>query len=166
MCSVTQLCPPLCNPMNCSSRGSSVHGIFQTRILGQVAISSPEEGGTQSKDWVSSHFLFPTQGLNTGLLVGSLPLSHLDSPVSSKSGGNSFTLSTNLQSRFHERNGKKDIFLFIWNGNHIKGNGNPLQYSCLQNSIDGGAWKAVVRGVTKSWTRLSDSHFHLHVFTS
>ena len=36
------------------------------------------------------------------------------------------------------------------------GNGNPLQYSCLENSMDGGAWKATVRGVTKSWTRLSD----------
>ena len=37
-----------------------------------------------------------------------------------------------------------------------EGNGNPLQYSCLENSMDGGAWWATVHGVTKSWTRLSD----------
>ena len=36
------------------------------------------------------------------------------------------------------------------------GNGNPLQYSCLENPMDRGAWKAAVHGVAKSWTRLSD----------
>ena len=37
-----------------------------------------------------------------------------------------------------------------------EGNGNPLQYSCLENPMEGGAWQATVHGVTKSWTRLSD----------
>ena len=37
-CSVTQLCPTLCDPMDCNPLGSSFHGIFQTRILEQVAI--------------------------------------------------------------------------------------------------------------------------------
>ena len=37
-----------------------------------------------------------------------------------------------------------------------EGNGNPLQYSCLENSMDGGAWWATVHGVTKSRTRLSE----------
>ena len=36
------------------------------------------------------------------------------------------------------------------------GYGNPLQYSCLENSMDRGAWWAVVHGVAKSWTVLSD----------
>ena len=36
------------------------------------------------------------------------------------------------------------------------GNGNPLQYSCLENSMDRGAWWAPVYGVTKSQTQLSD----------
>ena len=40
-----------------------------------------------------------------------------------------------------------------------EGNDNPLQYSCLENSMDRGAWGAVVLGVTKSQTRLSDFHF-------
>ena len=35
------------------------------------------------------------------------------------------------------------------------GNGNPLQYSCLENPMDGGAWWAAVLGVAKSWTQLS-----------
>ena len=35
-------------------------------------------------------------------------------------------------------------------------NGNPLQYSCLENPMDGGAWWATVHGVTQSWTPLSD----------
>ena len=33
-----------------------------------------------------------------------------------------------------------------------KGNGNPLQYSCLENPMEGGAWWATVHGVAKSWT--------------
>ena len=33
-----------------------------------------------------------------------------------------------------------------------EGNGNPLQYSCLENSMDRGAWRAAVHRVTKSWT--------------
>ena len=34
-----------------------------------------------------------------------------------------------------------------------EGNGNPLQYSCLDNPMDKGAWRAIFRGVAKSWTR-------------
>ena len=37
-----------------------------------------------------------------------------------------------------------------------EGNGNPLQYSCLENSMDRGAWWATVHGVVKSQTRLSN----------
>ena len=40
-----------------------------------------------------------------------------------------------------------------------EGNGNPLQYSCLENPMDGGAWWATVHGVAKSRTRLSDFTF-------
>ena len=43
-----------------------------------------------------------------------------------------------------------------------EGNGNPLQYSCLENPMDGGAWWAVVHGATKSQTRLSDFPFTFH----
>ena len=40
-----------------------------------------------------------------------------------------------------------------------EGNGNPLQYSCLENSMDRGAWWATVHGVAKNQTRLSNFTF-------
>ena len=45
-----------------------------------------------------------------------------------------------------------------------EGNGTPLQYSCLENPMDGGAWKAAVHGVVEGRTQLSDftSTFHFH----
>ena len=67
MCSVAQLCPPVCDPMDCSPPDSSVHGILQARILEWVAISSFKG-------------IFPAQGSILCLLrflhwqVDSLPL--------------------------------------------------------------------------------------------
>ena len=43
-----------------------------------------------------------------------------------------------------------------------EGDGTPLQYSCLENPTDGGAWKAVVHGVAEGRTRLSDFTFTFH----
>ena len=67
----------------------------------------------------------------------------------------------------------KQNFMFSYNWNSIcslekilhvfisgEGNGNPLQYSCLENPRDKGAWWAAVYGVAKSRTWLSDFHFH------
>ena len=47
-----------------------------------------------------------------------------------------------------------------------EGDGTPLQYSCLENPMDGGAWKDAVHEVTKSQTRLSNFTFtfHFHAF--
>ena len=56
-----------------------------------------------------------------------------------------------------------------------EGNSNPLQYYCLENPMERGAWKAAVYGVAKSWTRLSDftslhftsvhfTHTHTHIY--
>ena len=48
-------------------------------------------------------------------------------------------------------------------GKHFgEGNGTPLQYSCMENPMDGGAWQAVVHGVAKSRTRLSNFTFTFH----
>ena len=49
-----------------------------------------------------------------------------------------------------------------------EGNGTPLQYSCLENPMDGGSWWAAAHGVAKSWTRLkrlssSSSSIYLYV---
>ena len=43
-----------------------------------------------------------------------------------------------------------------------EGNGTPLQYSCLENPMDGGAWWAAIYGVAQSGTRLSDFTFTFH----
>ena len=46
-----------------------------------------------------------------------------------------------------------------------EGNGNPVQYSCLENPMEGGAWWATVNGVIKSWTRLSDlTSLHIYIY--
>ena len=39
------------------------------------------------------------------------------------------------------------------------GNGNPLQYSCLENSMDTGAWQAIVHGFAKNRTQLNNFHY-------
>ena len=43
-----------------------------------------------------------------------------------------------------------------------EGSGTPLQYSCLENPMDGGAWWAAVHGIAKSRTRLNDVTFNFH----
>ena len=43
-----------------------------------------------------------------------------------------------------------------------EGNGTPPQYSCLENPMDGGAWRAEVQGVAEGWARLSDFTFSFH----
>ena len=43
-----------------------------------------------------------------------------------------------------------------------EGNGTPLQYSCLENPMDGGAWWVAVHGIAKSRTRLNDFTFTFH----
>ena len=68
-CLVSMLCPALCNPMDCSPWGSSLHGISQARILEWAAISFSRES-SQPTD----------QTYVPAWQVNSLPLSHLGSP--------------------------------------------------------------------------------------
>ena len=59
-----------------------------------------------------------------------------------------------------------DVGLIPGSGRSLeKGNGNPLQYSCLENSMDRGAWWTTVHGVTKSQTWLS-THIHRKALNS
>ena len=54
-----------------------------------------------------------------------------------------------------------DLGLFLGLGRSVgEENGNPLQYSCLKNPMDKGAWQATVHGVTKSDTQLSNEQLH------
>ena len=51
----------------------------------------------------------------------------------------------------------EDIGSIPWLGRSTEeGNGNPLQYSCLDNSVDRGAWWATAHGVTNRWTLFND----------
>ena len=59
----------------------------------------------------------------------------------------------------------RDMGLIPGSGRSLGGgNGNPLQYSCLENSMDREAWWATVHGVTRSWMWLS-THTHTHTHT-
>ena len=49
-----------------------------------------------------------------------------------------------------------------WGRTAGEGNGNPLQYSCLENSVDRGAWLATVQGIATSWTRWAIDHSRAH----
>ena len=74
MCSVTQLCPTLCNHMNYSLLGSSVHRIFQARILEQVAVSFSRRVPTQGsslhfRHWQTDSLPLGHQGIPSSLLV-------------------------------------------------------------------------------------------------
>ena len=52
---------------------------------------------------------------------------------------------------------KRDVGLILGSGRSLGGgHGNPLQYSCLKNSMDRGAWQVTVHGVTNGQTQLSD----------
>ena len=53
-------------------------------------------------------------------------------------------------------------FLYITRIKVVFSNGTPLQYSCLENPMDGGAWWGAVHGVARSRTRLSDFTFTFH----
>ena len=57
----------------------------------------------------------------------------------------------------------EQVLLLLWcRGFSGEGDGTSLQYSCLENSMDGGAWWAAVHGITESQTRLSDFTFTFH----
>ena len=57
---------------------------------------------------------------------------------------------------------KEATFIEVSSTSHGEGSGTSLQYSSLENPMDGGAWWAAVHGITKSQTRLSDFTFTFH----
>ena len=92
LCLVAQLCLTLCSPMDCGPAGSSVHGIFQARILEQVAISY-SRGSSQPKD---------RTGVSCVSCMGRwifffLPLYHLGSPINASVQFSRLVVSNSLQ---------------------------------------------------------------------
>ena len=122
-----QSCPTLCDLLDCSPPGSSVHGILQASILERVAISSCR-GSSQPRDRTCASYVscigrwFFTTNATWEALCISEELANLSG----------------------------------------EGNGTPLQYSCLENPMGGGAWWAAVHGVVKSRAQLSDFTFTFH----
>ena len=140
-CLVAKLCWTLCDPMDCSPPGSSVHGILQAKILEWVAMSL-SRGSSWPKDQtcisciVGGFFTAELPGKpNLGMLVvKNLPINAGDSRDAGSVPG----------------------------GERSPGGGhdNPLQYSCLENPMDRGAWRAMVHRVTKSQTCLKQLSTH------
>ena len=76
------------------------------------------------------------------------------------------TATSLLCAHMEERETRSSLmYLFFFDSSHGmcgEGNGTPLQYSCLENPMDGGAWWAAVHGVARSQTRLSNFTFTFH----
>ena len=129
LCLLAQSCPTLCNPMDCSPPGSSVHGDSPGKNTAVVCYALLQE-------------IFPTQGSNLGLPHCRQILYYLAFP-----GG--------LEGKASAHNAGDRGSIPESGRSPGEGNGNPLQYSCLENPMDGGAWEAAAHGVAKSRTRLS-----------
>ena len=168
LCLIVQLCPTLCDPMDCSLPGSCVHGDSPGKNTG-VGCHALLQG------------IFPTQGSNSGLPHCRQILYHLSRQGSTRilageahpfSRGSSHqgiklgspalqadSLPTELP---RKPSGKEPacqcrkwnrLRFNLWFGKiHWSRYGNPLQYSCLENPMDRGAWWATVHRVTKSRT--------------
>ena len=122
-----QSCPTLCDPIDSSASGSPVPGILQARTLEWVAIFLLQCMKVKSESEVAQSCLTLSDPMDCSL------------PGSSIHGI--------FQARALEWGAI--AFSRISPG---EGNGNPLQYSCLENPMAGGAWWATVSGVTKSLT--------------
>ena len=115
---------------------------------------------------------FPRQECWSGLPFsssGDLPNPGIEptSPVSPGLSGEFFTTSaiykiglptwlSGQESNCHAGDAEDRGLIPGWGRSPEEENGNPLQYSCLENSMDKGAWWAILHGVAKSWARLSD----------
>ena len=158
---VAQACPTLCGPMDCSLPGFSVQRVWEWVVI-------PFSKGS-----------FQSQGSNPGLPhCRQIPyhLSHQGSPqthvyylapvvgrrrqwhptpvlLPEKSHGWRSQVGWSPWGR--SESDRTERLHFHFSSSCIgEGNGNPLQYSCLENPRDRGAWWAAVYGVAQSWTRL------------
>ena len=145
--------------MDCSPPVSSVHGIPQARILELIAISS-YRGSSRPRDWTLASCIWQVDS----------PLSHQGSQHQKLLLLNAGRRVQILYGRTRESLWASQVVLVVKNppGNDLRdegsipgwgrspggGHGNPLQYSCLENPMDRGAWRATVHWVAKSRTRL------------
>ena len=144
-----QLCLTRCNPMDCSLPGSSVHGIFQTRILEWVVMPSsrvsslPRDRARVSEvylHWQVDSLPLVPPGKSLDILVLRCEYVLLQSFCGSSDSKESACNAGELGPIPGSGRSPEE------------GNSLPLQYSCLENPVDQGAWWATVHEVTKSLT--------------
>ena len=132
---VSQSCPTLCDPLDCSPLGSSVHGILQARIVEWVAIPFLR-GSSWPKDWI--HISHKADRFFTvwATMKPIVKVYH------------------NLILKIWKLGCELFFFLTVPMVCGGEGNGNPLQCSFLENPRDRGTWWAAIYGVAQSWTWL------------
>ena len=131
---VAKLCPTFCSPMDCSPPGSSVHWVFLAWIVSGLPFPTPFD--------TLCHVIL-TKFLWFILLLSTSISEYRTSLVSQMVKASAYNVGDPGSIPGLGRSPGE-------------GNGNPLQYSCLENPMDGGAWWAAVHGVAKSQTWLSD----------
>ena len=130
---ITQLCPTLCDPMDCSL---------------------PSMGFSRQEYWSGLPFPSPGDLPNPGIEPRS-PVLQADSlPAEPPATPEGLPCSSN--SKESACNTGVPGSISGSGRSYGEENGNPLQYSCLENPMDRGAWWATVYGIPNSWTRLND----------
>ena len=125
---------------------SSIHGIFQARILEWVAtLKSRLAQGRNLSGENSRGVTVPLPSRVTPSRASRICGYHSHSGFPGGSDGKQSACNAGDLSSIPG-----------WEGSPGEGNGNPLQYSCLENAMDEGAWQATAHRVTKSQMRLSD----------
>ena len=153
---VAQSCPTLRDPMDCSLPGSSVHGIFQARVVEWGAIAF-------SKSWNkicwTYWFLVCFWVLYVILLIcvfKPVLIPHSEKAMAPHSSTLAWRIPwTEEPGRLQSMGSRRVEHDWATSLSRIgEGNGNPLQCSCLENPRDGGACWAAIYGVAQSRTRL------------
>ena len=130
---IGQSCPTLCDPMDCSLPGSSVMGFSRQEYWIVLPFPSPGD--------------LPNQGSNLGLLHCRQTLLPSEPP------GRSNQVVLVIKNPPASAGDIRDEGSIPGSGRCPGvGNGNPLQYSCLENPMDRGAWRATVHEVAKLGT--------------
>ena len=163
LCLLAPSCPTLCGPMGCSPPGSSGRGDSPGKNTSEYCsgLPCPPPGdlpnpGVEPRSPTLQADALPSEPLgksrNTG--VGSLSLLQGNFPTPESNRGFLHCRQILYQLSYQGSPAMREIQVqsLSWEDSLGEGNGYSLQCSCLENSMDRGAWRATVHGVTKSQT--------------